>query len=68
MISFDTSICLDKDSKELHIFTGSGRCCRPLFVVENLHELNSDTKNELWNNLLSKGIIEYIDVAKKKKL
>ena len=36
MISFDTCICLDKEAKELNIFTGAGRFCRPLLVVENL--------------------------------
>lgn len=68
MISFDTCICLDKEAKELNIFTGSGRFCRPLLVVENLHLLNEDTKNDSWNDLLYKGIIEYIDIAEEEEL
>jgi len=68
MISFDTSICLDKESKELNIFTCSGRCCRPLLVIENLSLLTEQTRNSSWNDLLSKGIIEYIDVAEEEEI
>lgn len=68
MISFDTCISLDKESKELNIFTGAGRFCRPLFVVENLHLLTEETKNDSWNDLLIKGIIEYIDIAEEEEL
>jgi DNA-directed RNA polymerase II subunit RPB2 len=68
MISFDTCVCLDKESKELHIFTGPGRFCRPLLVVENLHLLNEETKNSSWNELLSKGIVEYIDIAEEEEI
>jgi DNA-directed RNA polymerase II subunit RPB2 len=68
MISFDTCICLDTESKELHIFTGYGRFCRPLLVVENLHLLTEETRNCSWNDLLSKGIIEYIDIAEEEEI
>jgi DNA-directed RNA polymerase beta subunit len=68
MISFDTCICLDKESKELHLFTGPGRFCRPLLVVENLHLLNNETKDSSWNDLLSKGIVEYIDIAEEEEI
>jgi DNA-directed RNA polymerase beta subunit len=68
MISFDTCVCLDKESKELHIFTGPGRFCRPLLVVENLNLLNEETKNCSWVELLSKGIVEYIDIAEEEEI
>lgn len=68
MISYDTSIYMDRDSKELHIFTCYGRFCRPLLVVENLHLLNDANKDSSWNDLMLKGIIEYIDVAEEEEL
>jgi len=70
MISFDTSICLDKDSKEFHMFTSSGRCCRPLIITENLHVLDSFDKLNFpsWYELLAKGVIEYIDVAEEEEI
>jgi DNA-directed RNA polymerase II subunit RPB2 len=68
MISFDTCICLDKEAKELNIFTGPGRFCRPLLVVENLHLLNEETKDDSWSDLLSKGIVEYIDIAEEEEI
>jgi len=68
MISFDTCVCLDKESKELHIFTGPGRFCRPLLVVENIGQLNEETKDCTWIELLSKGIVEYIDIAEEEEI
>ncbi len=68
IISFDTCISLDKESKELHIFTGPGRFCRPLLVLENLHLLNEETKNYTWTELLINGIVEYIDIAEEEEI
>jgi intein/homing endonuclease len=68
MISFDTCICLDKEARELNLFTGPGRFCRPLLVVENLELLNEKTKNDSWTELLSKGIVEYIDIAEEEEI
>jgi DNA-directed RNA polymerase beta subunit len=68
MINNDTSVSLDKEIKELQIFTGGGRCCRPLLVVENLHLLTEQTKDISWIELLSKGIVEYIDVNESEEL
>lgn len=68
LISYDTAICLDEETHELHIFTGPGRFCRPLFIVENMHLLTEATKNYTWNELLAAGIIEYIDVAEEEEI
>lgn len=65
VISYDTSICLDHESKELSIFTGQGRCCRPLIVVENLDKLKCGMS---WVELLSNGIIEYIDITEEEEI
>jgi DNA-directed RNA polymerase II subunit RPB2 len=66
VISYDTCICLDREIRELNIFTGSGRFCRPLLVVENLHLLKE--KAEDWTYFLSNGIIEYIDITEEEEL
>jgi DNA-directed RNA polymerase II subunit RPB2 len=59
----------DIQDKEVHVWTDSGRCCRPLFVVENKRLLiKNDHIVQLiggqmsFTNLVQDGIIEYIDV------
>lgn len=64
IIHYDTSICLDNERKELNIYTCSGRCCRPLLVVENLHKLKEKME---WTELLLNGIVEYIDVSEEEE-
>ena len=58
-----TSISFNYKMNEIHIFTDSGRCCRPLFIVEN-NQLRI-TKEDIallkqhkysWNNLLLKSL------------
>ncbi|ORY91332.1 DNA-directed RNA polymerase II subunit RPB2 [Syncephalastrum racemosum] len=71
-ISPEVSIVRDIREKELRIYTDSGRCCRPLFLVDDqqlrlnrhhLARLADPTDNYTWNNLISDGIIEYLDAA-----
>jgi intein/homing endonuclease len=66
VIHYDTAISLDNDSKELHVFTGAGRCCRPLIIIENMDKITSEDKP--WTEFLSEGIIEYIDVSEEEEL
>jgi DNA-directed RNA polymerase II subunit RPB2 len=73
MISPYVGICLDYNKKQLRIHTGSGRVCRPLFVVDSFRKLPAldprildDIKNVIstgcnLNYLLNNGCIEYID-------
>ncbi len=68
MINNDTSVTLDRDTRELQMFTGAGRCCRPLLVLENLHKFNQETKDASWVDLLSQGIVEYVDVNESEEL
>ncbi|SBT70544.1 DNA-directed RNA polymerase II subunit RPB2, putative [Plasmodium malariae] len=73
-ISPEASIVRDVNSKEIKIFTDSGRAMRPLYVVKNVNGENRlkltkehvrniskhpDTYN--WDYLIQEGIIEYID-------
>jgi len=64
-ISPDIGIAYDILLNEIRIHTDSGRCTRPLIVIKNnkplfpiemLNESNLD-----WQELLSKGYVEYID-------
>lgn len=69
-ISPEVSIVRDIREKELRMYTDAGRCCRPLFLVENQQlrmtretlERLQDTEDEYrWQNLVSDGIVEYVD-------
>lgn len=55
----------NENGGELYIYTGAGRCIRPLLIAENLNELYrlvKETNGEYtWTDLLSRQIVEYID-------
>lgn len=70
-VSAEVSIVRDMKERELRLYTDAGRCCRPLFIVENQQltikrkqikmlqakELTSFT----WSDLVAGGYVEYID-------
>ncbi|VEV54861.1 DNA-directed RNA polymerase II subunit RPB2, putative [Plasmodium vinckei vinckei] len=73
-ISPEASIVRDVNSKEIKIFTDSGRAMRPLYVVKNVGGKNKLklTKEHIrnatkypdqynWDYFIQEGIIEYID-------
>ncbi|KAI8374826.1 DNA-directed RNA polymerase II subunit RPB2 [Blakeslea trispora] len=69
-ISPEVSIVRDIREKELRMYTDAGRCCRPLFLVENQQlKLNrehiirlQDTEDDYaWQNLIADGVVEYVD-------
>ncbi|SAL98402.1 hypothetical protein [Absidia glauca] len=69
-ISPEVSIVRDIREKELRMYTDAGRCCRPLFLVENqqlrmtretLERLQDTEDDYRWQNLVSDGIVEYVD-------
>jgi DNA-directed RNA polymerase II subunit RPB2 len=61
-ISPETGIAYDFQFDEVRIHTDGGRCCRPLFVLKDgkFPDLNN-IQNMTWTNLISKGIVEFID-------
>jgi DNA-directed RNA polymerase II subunit RPB2 len=72
-LPFDTSVVTLPYGVMLHSDTGC--CLRPLFIVENLSRLDSALElwrncpgYELWNILVQKGIIEYVDKDEEKEL
>lgn len=70
-VSSEVSFVRDREARELRINTDSGRCCRPLFVVEpdqslaikRVHIDKLRRKEMKWQDLLSSGLVEFIDVA-----
>jgi DNA-directed RNA polymerase II subunit RPB2 len=62
ILPFDVSIILDLKGKELRISCDAGRCCRPIFVV-NDNKINTKeiSKATTWNELVIQGHVEYID-------
>ncbi|CAO3591342.1 unnamed protein product [Absidia cylindrospora] len=69
-ISPEVSIVRDIREKELRMYTDAGRCCRPLFLVDNQQlRMSRDTLERLqdpedeyhWQNLVADGIVEYVD-------
>jgi DNA-directed RNA polymerase II subunit RPB2 len=67
-LPFDLSTVWDMRDRELRLYCDSGRCCRPLYVVENQELLIRKEhiikilKGEWgWFPLLDNGLVEYID-------
>ena len=66
VLPYDATIVRCRDG--VSVFTDSGCCMRPLFVLEGLKRIQSVLKSaenlpgeELWSHMLQHGIIEYID-------
>ncbi|MEE8403130.1 MAG: hypothetical protein V3R93_05195, partial [Candidatus Hydrothermarchaeaceae archaeon] len=67
-ISSQTNVSYDSSTHDIYVNTDAGRARRPLIVVENgklkLKESHIEAlkNNEMaWDDLVSKGIVEYID-------
>lgn len=75
ILSHEVSIVRDIRERELRIWTDAGRCCRPLFIVEN-NELKIKKRDiaalqsgELeWKHLIENGFIEYVDVEEEETI
>ncbi|XP_065649764.1 DNA-directed RNA polymerase II subunit RPB2 isoform X2 [Hydra vulgaris] len=72
IIVSEVSMVRDIRDKEIRIYTDAGRVCRPLLIVENqklllkkshVDQLKEREMNNFgWQDLVSKGVVEYIDV------
>ncbi|KAJ3090337.1 DNA-dependent RNA polymerase II [Quaeritorhiza haematococci] len=67
-VSPEVSVVRDISEKELRLYTDAGRICRPLYVVEDMrlalrreHIQRLQEHQMNWSDLLSEGIVEYID-------
>lgn len=68
ILPYDVSIYLNKTEQEIKIQCDSGRCTRPLLVIENNQDkISTLEKDKLlnneysWNEFIKLGIIEYLD-------
>eukprot|EP01095_Lingulamoeba_sp_RSL-Kostka_P010576 TRINITY_DN3844_c1_g1_i1.p1 TRINITY_DN3844_c1_g1~~TRINITY_DN3844_c1_g1_i1.p1 ORF type:complete len:1167 (-),score=408.30 TRINITY_DN3844_c1_g1_i1:82-3582(-) len=78
LVSTETTIYRDIREKEFRLYTDAGRCCRPLFIVNEKQQLNltrehinalSDTEDSpSWEDLVHKGIIEFIDTEEEETI
>lgn len=67
-LPYTTSISYRKENNEVQIYTDKGRVLRPLIVVKNSKPLLNESHlrgleegNISWEDLITKGVIEYID-------
>ena len=67
-IEKDVSVVFDSWNNELRLYTDFGRCCRPLFIVEDQmlkikkrHIVALQQGQILWPDLECSGCIEYVD-------
>ena len=70
-ISAEVSLVRDIAARELRIFSDPGRCCRPIFIVENqslllkkehIHKLRHKEETGFrFSELLANGLIEFMD-------
>ena len=62
VISPDTGVSYDKINHEIRIQTDSGRCCRPVFVINDITGKSIESHIQCdWNTLVKKGLVEFID-------
>jgi DNA-directed RNA polymerase II subunit RPB2 len=62
LIHHETSISYLLLDREIHIYSDSGRTCRPLCVVKNKKLLLDGTITaDSWHDYLEKGLIRYVD-------
>ncbi|WVF68942.1 hypothetical protein IAT40_003716 [Kwoniella sp. CBS 6097] len=82
-LKHEVSIVRDIREKELRLYTDAGRCCRPLFIVDQSNQAlrlrrehidrleaagDEGTLASAWEELLSEGIIEYVDAAEEETI
>jgi len=70
-VSAEVAVVRDIKERELRLYTDPGRCCRPLYIVDNMtvkmrksHARNltgEGTEKWGWADLVSKGFIELVD-------
>lgn len=70
-LNAEVSIVRDIREQEVRLYTDAGRCCRPLFIVEDQRLLlkkshilelqNKEVSQFGWQDLVERGFVEYID-------
>jgi len=71
-IPYDSSLAYLKNQREISITTDTGDTSRPVFILEKMKKLQKtidgyrNFPNGLWNGLLEKGIIQYMNKEEEK--
>mmetsp|Transcript_28574 Transcript_28574/g.54586 ORF Transcript_28574/g.54586 Transcript_28574/m.54586 type:complete len:1176 (+) Transcript_28574:118-3645(+) len=70
-VNTEVGVVRDIRLSELRLYTDAGRCCRPLFIVENNYLLikkahisqlqDREATSYGWHDLVAAGLIEYVD-------
>eukprot|EP01117_Protostelium_nocturnum_P006789 TRINITY_DN2438_c0_g1_i4.p1 TRINITY_DN2438_c0_g1~~TRINITY_DN2438_c0_g1_i4.p1 ORF type:complete len:1174 (-),score=395.88 TRINITY_DN2438_c0_g1_i4:61-3582(-) len=67
-VSPEVAVVRDIKERELRLYTDAGRCCRPLYIVENQEILlkksnvaKLQTKEWGWSDLIGGGYVELVD-------
>jgi DNA-directed RNA polymerase II subunit RPB2 len=66
-INPETSIYFDSQNNEIQIHTDSGRVYRPLIILYN-GKIKPFNKTSTWSELLSSGVVEYIDTDEEEEM
>lgn len=69
-INTEVGVVYDVRLQELRLYTDYGRCCRPLFIVENqtlrvtkhhIQQLNNREETKFgWSELVKQGFVEWV--------
>ena len=74
-IPVEVGVVYDTRDRELRLYTDAGRCCRPLFIVEDqklkirkahIHAIRE--KQLTWSDLVAQGVVEFIDTNEEESL
>jgi DNA-directed RNA polymerase II subunit RPB2 len=76
----EVGVVWDLRDRELRLYSDAGRCCRPLFIVENqklkitrehitkLTTRSEDGEKYGWTNLMAEGLVEFIDTSEEESV
>jgi DNA-directed RNA polymerase II subunit RPB2 len=74
-IPVEVGVVYDTRDRELRLYSDAGRCCRPLFIVEDqqlkikkqqIRDLQEKRMN--WSDLMTQGVVEFIDTNEEESL
>jgi DNA-directed RNA polymerase II subunit RPB2 len=74
-IPVEVGVVYDTRDRELRLYSDAGRCCRPLFIVEEQklkikkhHIRGLQDKTMSWSDLMTHGVVEFIDTNEEESL
>jgi DNA-directed RNA polymerase II subunit RPB2 len=74
-IPVEVGVVYDTRDRELRLYSDAGRCCRPLFIVEDQqlkikkHHIRAlQNKQMSWSDLMTQGVVEFIDTNEEEGL